>query len=78
MTKRAHIQDREKEGNAYASHEDYHTIFNEDLKALYQLSFLLTSDPAKAERCFVSGLEACVSGNPVFREWAHVLGRSAP
>ena len=64
------IQVREQEVNLYASHEDFHTIFNEDLKELYQLSFLLTRDPAKAERCLVSGLEDCVSGNRVFREWA--------
>jgi DNA-directed RNA polymerase specialized sigma24 family protein len=70
MTERARIQVHEQEGNAYASHEDFHTIFNEDLKDLYQLSFLLTSDPTKAERCLVSGLEDCVSGNRIFREWA--------
>jgi DNA-directed RNA polymerase specialized sigma24 family protein len=70
MTKGTPIQVREHEGSLYASHEDFHTIFNEDLKELYQLSFLLTRDPAKAERCLVSGLEDCVSGNRVFREWA--------
>jgi DNA-directed RNA polymerase specialized sigma24 family protein len=70
MTERAYIQVREKEGNLYASHEDFHAIFNEGRKELYQLSFLLTSDPAKAERCLVSGLEDCVSGNHIFREWA--------
>src|SRR5579863_10712597 len=70
MTKGTAIQVHELERNFYASHEDFHTIFNEDLKELYQLSFLLTRDPAKAERCFVSGLEDCVSGNRVFREWA--------
>jgi DNA-directed RNA polymerase specialized sigma24 family protein len=70
MTERAHIQVREKEGNVCASHEDFHTIFNEDLKELYQLSFLLTRDPVRAERCLVSGLEDCVSGNRIFREWA--------
>ena len=70
MTKWTPIQVREQEVDLYASHEDFHTIFNEDLKELYQLSFLLTRDPAKAERCLVSGLEDCVSGNRVFREWA--------
>jgi DNA-directed RNA polymerase specialized sigma24 family protein len=70
MTNRTPIQVREHEGSLYASQEDFHTIFNEDLKELYQLSFLLTHDPAKAERCLVSGLEDCVSGNHVFREWA--------
>jgi len=66
MTERAHIQVREI--NVYASPDDFHTIFNEGLKELYQLSFLLTRDPAKAERCLVSGFEYCVSGNRVFRE----------
>jgi len=70
MTKGAAIQVREREGSPYARHEDFHTIFNKDLQELYQLSFLLTRDPAKAERCLVSGLEDCVSGNRVFREWA--------
>jgi DNA-directed RNA polymerase specialized sigma24 family protein len=70
MTKGTPIQGREQEGDLYASHEDFHTIFNEDLKELYQLSFLLTRDPAKAERCLVGGLEDCATGNPVFRQWA--------
>jgi DNA-directed RNA polymerase specialized sigma24 family protein len=70
MTKGTPIQAREQEVDLFASHEDFRTIFNEDLKELYQLSFLLTRDPAKAERCLVSGLEDCVSGNRVFREWA--------
>ena len=70
MAERTHIPVREKEADMYASHDDFRTIFKEGLKELYQLSFLLTSDPTKAERCLVSGLEDCVSGNPVFREWA--------
>ena len=68
MTKAAHRQTRE--ADLYATHEDFHAIFSEDLKQLYQLSFLLTRDTAKAERCLVVGLEECVKGNPVFREWA--------
>jgi DNA-directed RNA polymerase specialized sigma24 family protein len=70
MTKGTPIQVCEHEEDLYASHEDFHTIFNEDLKELYQFSLLLTRDPAKAERCLVTGLEDCVSGNRVFREWA--------
>ena len=70
MTKGTPIHARERQGSQYASHEDFHTIFNEDLKEFYQLSFLLTRDPAKAERRFVSGLDDCVSGNRVFRDWA--------
>src|ERR1700745_343808 len=75
MTEQAHTQGRENKTNMYASHEDFQTIFNDDLKELYQLSFLLTRNPAKAERCLVTGLEDCVSGNPVFREWARSWGK---
>jgi len=70
MIEPVHIHVRKEKKDVYASHDDFHTIFNEDLKELYRLSFLLTRDLAKAERCFVSGLEDCVSGNRVFREWA--------
>ena len=62
MTKGTPIQAREHR-TQYASHEDFHTIFNENLKELYQLSFLLTRDLARAERCFVSGVEDSVPGN---------------
>ena len=70
MLEQTEIQVPQKEADVYASREDFHAIFNEDLKQLYQLSFLLTRDAAKAERCLVVGLEECVKGNPVFREWA--------
>lgn len=70
MIEQAHSQVRGKEANVYASHEDFQAIFREDLKELYELSFLLTRDVAKAERCLVVGLEDCVRGNRVFREWA--------
>jgi hypothetical protein len=70
MTEQGHIQVREEQANQYASREDFHTIFSEHLTELYQLSFLLTRDPARAERCLVSGIEDCVTENRVFREWA--------
>ena len=77
MTEGDHIEGREKEANVYASREDFHTIFNEDLKELHKLSFLLTRDPARARRCLVSGLEDCAMGNPVFREWARSWAKRA-
>jgi DNA-directed RNA polymerase specialized sigma24 family protein len=70
MIEQTQMQAPQKEANVYASREDFHTIFNEDLSQLYQLSFLLTRDPAKAERCLVVGLEDCARENRVFREWA--------
>jgi len=77
MTEQAHIQDSKKEANAYASREDFRRVFDEDLKELYQLSFLLTGDLARAERCFVGGLEDCETGNSVFREWVHSWAKRA-
>ena len=77
MTERDHIQVREEQANRYASREDFQTIFSEHLNELYQLSFLLTRDPAKAERCLVRGLEDCVTGNRAFREWARSWAKRA-
>jgi len=60
-------------GNAedqYATREDFRKILDEDLNRLYQLSFLLTADHQKAERCFVASIEDCADENRVFREWA--------
>src|ERR1700746_3700636 len=77
MMEQTEIQVPQKEADLYASREDFHAIFNEDLKQLYQLSFLLTRDTAKAERCLVVGLEECVNGNSVFREWARSWAKRA-
>jgi DNA-directed RNA polymerase specialized sigma24 family protein len=61
----------------YASSGDFHRIFHEETDSLYRLSFMLTADREKAERCFVSGLEDSVRGNPVFKEWARSWARRA-
>jgi DNA-directed RNA polymerase specialized sigma24 family protein len=77
MTERSHIQVREEQANRYASREDFHTIFSEHVNEIYQLSFLLTRDPERAERCLVSGIEDCVTENCVFREWARSWAKRA-
>ena len=59
----------------YATTDDFRRIFDENMHSLYLLAFLLTADHGRAERCFVSGLEDAVGGNPVFREWAHSWAR---
>jgi DNA-directed RNA polymerase specialized sigma24 family protein len=61
----------------YASSGDFRRIFHEETDSLYRLSFMLTADREKAERCFVSGLEDSVKGNPVFKEWARSWARRA-
>ena len=45
------------------------------MDGLHLLSFLLTADQAKAEECFVSGLEDCADGTYVFRDWAQSWAR---
>src|SRR5579863_8454799 len=70
MREQSRHQDRRNEPNPYATREDFIQVFHEDMNGLYQLSFLLTGDHEKAERCFVAGIENCVKENRVFREWA--------
>jgi hypothetical protein len=72
MTEQSHGENAE---TTYASCEDFRRIFEEDLHGLYQLSFLLTGDQQKAERCFVAGLEDCVKESRVFREWARTWAK---
>jgi len=59
----------------YASSGDFYRIFNREKDSLYRLSFLLTADREKANRCLVSGLEDSAKGNPVFRKWARSWAR---
>jgi hypothetical protein len=47
----------------------------EDRTRLYLLSFLLTADSAKAERCFVPGLDLAAEDNAALRDWAHSWAR---
>src|SRR6478736_10255988 len=61
----------------YASCKDFQRIFTEDMVGLHRLAFLLTADQAKAEQCFVAGLEESIRGNPVFRQWARAWSKRA-
>lgn len=60
---------------AYATRTEFCRVFAENMDNLHLLSFLLTADLAKAEECFVSGLENCVEGTYVFRDWAQSWAR---
>jgi hypothetical protein len=70
MAEQAHTQIFGNGENQYATREDFRKILDKDLNRLYQLSFLLTADHQKAERCFVASIEDCANENRVFREWA--------
>jgi hypothetical protein len=61
----------------YASCKDFQRIFSEDMAGLHRLAFLLTDDDARAEQCFVAGLEVSIHGNPVFRQWARAWSKRA-
>jgi len=69
------MKDRTKEGRSkktdYAMPADFCRMFADDVDHLYTLAWLLTADRHKAEQCLVAGLEDCLQGNAVFREWAH-------
>lgn len=66
---------RENHENRYATCQDFLKIFDEDMHGLYQLSFLLTGDHQRGERCFVAGMDDCAKENRVFREWARTWAK---
>jgi hypothetical protein len=68
---------RAKVSNAQTTRDDFCRIFSQDMKSLYLLSLLLTADHKRAEQCFAAGMEECIEGNPVFKEWAHAWTRRA-
>jgi len=59
----------------YATSTEFCSVFNENMDNMHLLSFLLTADLTMAEECFVSGLEDCVKGSHVFRNWARSWAR---
>src|SRR5216683_6628174 len=75
MTEQANTQICGNGEKRYATRGEFLKIFDEDMNSLYQLSFLLTGDHQKGERCFVAGIEDCVKENRVFREWARAWAK---
>jgi hypothetical protein len=59
----------------YASAQDFCRIFHQDMALLYWLALALTADAGNAEQCSVAGLDECVGGNAVFKEWARSWSR---
>ena len=75
MTDQAPTQTYGNGETPYATPEDFLNIFDGDMNGLYQLSFLLTGDHQKAEKCFISAMDDCAKENRVFREWARVWAK---
>ncbi len=77
MFRRKSKQRARERATEYATCKDFQQIFTEDMVGLHRLAFLLTADQARAEQCFVAGLEESIRGNPVFRQWARAWSKRA-
>ena len=66
-----------EERTPYPTVTDFLRSFNEEMHSLYLLSFLLTADYDKAEKCLVSAMGECVEGIGVFADWARSCTRGA-
>lgn len=77
MFRRKNKQQVNERAAEYATCKDFQEIFTEDMVGLHRLAFLLTADQAKAEECFVAGLDESIRGNPVFRQWARTWSKRA-
>ena len=75
MTEQANTQICGNGEKRYATRDEFLKILDEDMNGLYQLSFLLTGDHQKGEKCFVAGIEDCAKENRVFREWARAWAK---
>ena len=54
----------------YVGPGDFCRVFETAMPNLHLLALLLTAKADKAEQCFVAGLEDCLQGNPIFKEWS--------
>jgi DNA-directed RNA polymerase specialized sigma24 family protein len=77
MFRRNQSQHARGRATEYATCKDFQQIFKEDMAGLHLLAYLLTGDHAKAEQCFVAGLEDSIHGNPVFKQWARAWSKRA-
>lgn len=55
----------------YATSSDFCRIFGLELKSLYQLAFLLTTNHAEAEQCMLSSLDEALRAHGVHSSWAY-------
>ena len=53
----------------YANHADFCEVFKNEMKPLYLLAFLLTTNHKESEQCFASALEEAFKEQGVFKEW---------
>ena len=77
MFRRKNSQQARERATEYATCKDFQQIFDEEMPGLHLLAYLLTADSAKAEQCFVAGLDDSIHGNPVFKQWARAWSKRA-
>jgi DNA-directed RNA polymerase specialized sigma24 family protein len=77
MFRRQNSQQARERATEYATCKDFQQIFDEEMSGLHLLAYLLTADQAKAEQCFVAGLDDSIRGNPVFKQWARAWSKRA-
>jgi hypothetical protein len=67
----------EERATPYPTVADFLRTFNEEMHSVYLLSFLLTADHDKAERCLVSAMGECMEGPVGFMDGARSQTRAA-
>jgi hypothetical protein len=77
MFRRKAKEQANERATEYASSKDFQQIYAEDMVGLHRLAYLLTADQAKAEECFIAGLDESIHGNPVFKQWARAWSKRA-
>lgn len=77
MFRRNESQRARERATEYATCKDFRQIFTEDMAGLHLLAYLLTADMARAEQCFVAGLDDSTRGNQVFKQWARAWSKRA-
>ena len=60
---------------SYALDDDFKQLFVRESSSLFQLSFQLTADANRAERCLTLALENCLSGNAICKDFVRVWAR---
>ena len=63
------------DARSYAVDDDFKQLFAREIGSLFQLSFQLTGEANRAERCLTLALENCLSGNTICRDFVRVWAR---
>jgi hypothetical protein len=60
----------------YATAADFVETFNEEMRSLYLLSFLLTADHDTAEHCLIAAMGESGEGTNAFMDWPSSIRRA--